>query len=734
MRFGSVFALFALGLSSCAGASPGGEPAKDPLSQATVSAVDLPPDRVAFEIHQLLLEPRLSEERLNRLASVTRAQMKRAGARFDRGQEVEGMNSTMGAILMIRSPEYRPELFTGSTHALLKAAAHVSRLGDEGRALAFYRLADEQLEPSPAKQEVEQHLSALRSWQASATEVGSMQAAGAQQRAVLNEALVVCTRENRIAATESSLHWLNRAIVEGRRDAPPSTFFEHDERMEARRAVLTAALSLSALFVRDGDVYGALEALQREPIASAASEKLIARLESAGDGNPEAWADLFGLFESAGDPENGALSSELSRGGAFGAAVGLYQLEPTELRAAIPLSTLMVEHGMADVAPLILGDVIDGGSKAQEMDWALRLVFGALNRAENTGEIDMARRVFDNAAPLIDLAGKRKTSTNSAPSAADFHYVMGAMEVRAGDLEQARPRLAHAIADQPSRDALRLLAAIDRQRGDLSAALESIDAIRALTAAEGDPLGEGRALLFAFEIQRDMKQESEAAASLALALTKAQLSRSRARTGSEVGLSELLFSDVLERYGQLDAANRASERAFDASQHDLGRLTAAILDASRRALTFGDVATSRKTLRRALDEHLESDALVYVALWTLLTQKQQGVHTDGSVEEALDLIDSGNRWTQALRDWGKGGASGTNLMALANGPAQQAEAEFYLALGPATAESKEASLAKLRNVANSTAIELIEVRIARDLIAQAEGHRPPALPSGIDLP
>jgi tetratricopeptide (TPR) repeat protein len=731
MRFKSLFPLVLLLAMGCGGSAGQGQPAKDPLSQASVAIVPLDAAHVAPSIRDLLVDSQLSGERLNRLASVVKAQLLRARFYFDGGNADEGMSATLGALFLIRSAEFRPELFRGSEQTLLDAADYVARLGDEGQALAFYQLADEVLSDSNSKAVVKEHLAALRVWQETSNERGTMQAASAEQRVAIHRALVSTSRKNLQLATTSSLDWLNRAIVEGRRDSPPSTFFEHDERMEARRAVMTSALSVAALYVRDMDATGALNALAIEPLASAANERLVGRLEAAEEGSPEAWADLFGLFESAGDVEHGILTADLSRGASFGAAVSLFRLEPNALRAAVPLATLLVEHGMADVAPLILSDVVNANSDSRELEWTLRLVFGALNRAERTGDLGMARRVFTNAEPLVALS-KAPAHASLSPSAADFYYTMGALESRAGEIDRARTYLAEAVALKPSQDALRLLAEIDRQRGDLAAALGSVQGIAELTEKDHDLVGEAQASLLSFELHRDAGSADEAGAALGRALQLVLEARQAARTGTEIAASETLLADVLEHYGAFDAAARAFDRAYDSAQHDLGRLTAALLDSARRALTHWDPVAARTALRRAIDSHISPDDLVYVALWTRLAEQRAG-NVDGSVEEALATLESSNAWTQALRDWGRGALSDDQLLARADGVVQRTEADFYVALSAYAQGGKQAP-PELDRVARSSAIELIEVRIARDLLSHQRGEAVPPLPSGVAIP
>jgi tetratricopeptide (TPR) repeat protein len=388
---------------------------------------------------------------------------------------------------------------------------------------------------------------------------------------------------------------------------------------------------------------------------------------------------------------------------------------------------------MSDVAPLILSDVVDQDSDERDLVWTLRLVFGALNRAERSGDLDMARRVFANANELLSLARARPNADSLSPSVGDFYYVVGAMETRAGDLVHGRPYLEEAISISPSRDAFRLLSAIDRQRGDVAAALASVEGIQSLTKKDGDVVGEARASLLAFELHRDAGRSQEANAALKAALDGALAARGAARTGTDIAIAETLLAEVLERYGALDAADRATERAYDSSQHDVTRLTAALLDAARRALTHWDVRSGRESLRRAVESKLDPDDIVYIALWTLLAEQRGGNASDGYVEEVLAEIDPGGDWTTALRDWGRRAIDDAALLARASNVVQQTEALFYIAVSK-VARGAKPQTADLGKVASSTAIELIEVRIARDLLAREQGHTAPSLPPGIEVP
>lgn len=194
-----------------------------------------------------------------------------------------------------------------------------------------------------------------------------------------------------------------------------------------------------------------------------------------------------------------------------------------------------------------------------------------------------------------------------------------------------------------------------------------------------------------------------------------------------------MLAEVLERYGDIAGARRASERALEAASNDLGQLTATLLDASRRALTYGDLSGGRLTLREALEADLRDADLVYAALWQRLLELRVGATSDGAVEEALASIVKPTGWVAALRDWGKGDISDEQLLERATTVVERVEAQFYVALQRHFREPSERTRQQLRQVAESEAIELMEVRIARDLLSEAA---PPsvALPADVVVP
>jgi cellulose synthase operon protein C len=122
---------------------------------------------------------------------------------------------------------------------------------------------------------------------------------------------------------------------------------------------------------------------------------------------------------------------------------------------------------------------------------------------------------------------------------------------------------------------------------------------------------------------------------------------------------------------------------------------------------------------------------VYAALWLKLLEQRLKVVSDGTADEALASIDSTNGWVAKLAAWGRGRLSAQELLGQATTRTERVEATFYTAMsGP----NDERSVEKLREVARSEAIQLVEVTIARDLLASQQKQPKPKLPPNIQLP
>ena len=683
-----------------------------PVSPAPVGEADF-----ASKTYQLLLSPEPSNTRQGLLIGAVRHQLARAAQRFEDGQRDGGLRALTGAFLLTRAGEFSKDMLQSGAPALDAGAAEVARLGHEGYSRALYGMLTSVLPPGAQRAEVEQHLAALEKFSKATRGKGAMQAAAADVRAAVQRSMYEATPEALATARDKAMIWLKRALDSNVGETPIQSSMDRDEAIEAYRALRGGGYAVVALYLRHGDPRGALGALENAGLQRLVMPELRDRLERAADENdPESWADLFRLYDSARSSSDGLLDSDLVMAGIWGAALGLYRSEPNTMQGAMPLATLLIEYGMAEVAPLVLGGALNKDSGAEALSVATAVVLRAIVGEEELDQLEAARRTFAGAAPILRLADQKQYRGRVSPTPARLNYVMGALETRHGELGRAREHLQFAAQAEPTIEAWMTLAAIERQRKSLDAALAALDRALDLARRAGDALSETEASIALFEIHRDRGDTAQAGRVLEHALNRAIEAQRLGRSGPTQARAERLLARVLEQYGDARAIRRATARAYEAASSDPRQLAATVLDAARRALTLGDLTAARAAVQRAVEAGLPGEDLVYVAVWLQLLERKLGVPSDGTVEEAYAAIDDTSGWPAKLRGWARGKLSDDELLASARDRAQRTEAIFYAAMNRHVRGGGDA-LPSLLEVAQSEAIDLVEVTIARDLVA-----------------
>lgn len=674
-------------------------------------------------------------ERSGLLVGVVRRQLQRAKARFDAGQREAGLSALTGAFYLMRAGEFQDSALDGAEGALSAGASEVARLGQEGYAFTLYGMLRDKLPKGPERDEVEAHLEAMTRFSQATRGAGPMQAAGADLRSATQRSLIEARKTALDAASDRTIAWLKRALESNAADAPMNSSADRDEAFEAYRALRGGGYSLIALYLRHGDARGVLTAADHADLGRIVAPELRDRLERAADENdPDAWADLFHFFDSAAHAADAEqlLDHTLMEAATWGTAVQLFRAEPSSMRGAVPLASQLVNYGMAEVAPLVLAPAVAKEPSPDNVSFALGIVGKALVAEDELDQLPSARHTFENAAPILALGENKANLGKVSPSSARLRYVMGALETRHGELARALPLVQAAVRVEPSLESLMTLSAIERQR-DKGAALTTLGQAVELAKAANDPLAETDALNMKFEVYRDHGDTQSAAKTLDAALARAIDAQRGARQGGPaLARSERLLARILEHYDNPPATRRATERAYEASSSDPTQLTATVLDAARRALTHADLGAARRAAQRAVAAGLASDDLVYVALWLQLVEKKLNVPSDGTVEEAYAGVDENSGWPARLRAWARGKLSDQELANAARTPSEKTEATFYAAmlkLQTGTDSSKD-----LERVAQSPAIDLVEVSIARDLLAREKTNPDYKLPANVKLP
>ena len=727
--FVALFGVFAAGCGSSA-QSGARDPAHAP-NAGPIAPTQIPQGQFGPKAHQVLLDPTPSVERTNLLAGVVRRQLERARQRFEAGKPEAGLAAVTGALYLLRAGELHLQMVEGNAPALRWAAREVARVGDEGRALALYGMLRSVLPEGRLRADVEAHVANLNRWASEDAERGPMQAAGSDQRLAVQRALLEPTEQALIAAREATISWVQRA-VDSKAAELAASGEDTREAFEAFRAMRSAGFVLVALHLRHGDPGGALTAIDNADLGRLLAPGLRDRLERAAEADdPRAWLDLFRIFHSASQGQ-GEGDPELARAAAWGAALGLYRSEPGAIQAAIPLAQQLVELGIAEAAAVVLASTVADDTGPQELSAALSLVLHGMLAEEDAGQLASSRSVLEHAAPILAAASSAKLARLVRPTPARLRFVMGALETRAGEIERARPHIEAAARNEPTQAAFSLLAAIDRQRGDDQAAARSLEQVLALARSSRDTAGEAEALLGMFELYRDQGNGPKAAEALRGALDRVLAARQAAQADGDKARTERLLARVLEHYGADRAARRATERAFEASSSDVHQLTATVLDATRRALTHEDLMAARDAVQRGVEGGLEDEDLIYAALWLQLLERQMKVISDGTAEEAYAAIEDSTGWAAKLKAWARGKLDNEQLLKAAKSPIEQTEAKFYAVMSR-RAEGGAAAKKSLAEIAGSKAIELVEVTIARDLLALERGVRF-EVPDNVELP
>lgn len=718
-----LVALAAL-LSGCAGAAPHpGTPANQLANRGPLEPVAVDESSFGSSAYKLLLSGPAAPERPGLLVGVTRHQLARAQQRFANGNASAGLTAVGGAFLLGRSGELRPEMLEKGEKALDAAATEVARIGNDGRALALYSMLLPRLPEGTWRSDVQAHLSAIERFRVDTRGSGAVTTASAAARAAISRALLDNREEAMETAKKATVAWLRQSL----RINLGETFRslqERDEAIEAYRAVRGGGYTTAALFVRQRDPRGALTLLDSAGLEKLMPPELRDRLERAGDENDaEAWADLYRFFDSARASTEGLIDPELADAAAFGAAEALFRAEPSSLRGALPMAAELATHGMAEVAPLVLGPAMAERPEPDAVSTGLGFVMRAVAEEDETSGLPAARATYENAAPLLELGERPALRGKVRPTPARLRFAMAASEIRHGELDRARPLLLSSVQAEPSSDSFLLLVAIDRQRGKLNEALAWADKAVENARQTTDLLTEAEAHITRFELFRERRDSTEASRALEAALTRVLLAQKQGRTGAQQARSERLLARVLEHYGDQRAVRRATERAFEAAGSDPRLLSATVMDAARRGLTLSDLTVARTAVERAVSAGMSGDDVVYPALWLQLLEKKLRVPSSGAVEDAYSAVSDSGGWAARLRAWATGKLTDAELLAAAKDRAQRTEAIFYAAMARHAQGRAEDAKAGLEQVAKSEAIDLVEVSIARDLLANYETPR-----------
>jgi tetratricopeptide (TPR) repeat protein len=707
--------------------------------EGRLNPVDVPDAQFAADLHRVLRDGKASPERLALLAGVVRRQLAHAATRFGGGHDARATESVLGALYLVRTGEGRGEMIDpAADKAIAGAVERVSARGDEGRAEALLQMRAAALDPaSPARKVIDEHLAAIAEWKKSTRTGGPMRQLGADERTAVARALVDPSDQALEDAVRAVNAWVTRAIEYQIAFKKSGQRPEREEAVEATRALESGGATMAALFLRNGDARGALDALNqtggRRVILPALYQRIDAAAQSDAGREWQALAAVFAVKVGEETQETQEtetdIDPQLLAAGLWGTALETYRRDPASFEASLLLSRSLLRYGMPEAAPLVLAGALGNRATPTTVSAALELVLTAVGDSARLDDLDTARRTFNAAESVLELAGHPDLRGKIEPTAARARFVMAGIEVRAGNLAAARPLLELAVAEEPSASGFTTLAMVERQAGDGAAALNHVERALAAPDAKSAILDVADAHLLAFELLRDAGKEGRAKTSLDAALTAVLGARQQRGSAAAHARAERILGRVLEGYGDGKGATRAFDRALSAAAADRPTLGAAMLDAVGRALVRRDLGSARAALKRGIDGDVSDEDLVYGGLWVSLLEREIKAPSDGTVERALR---AGGRtaWTGKLTAWASGKLSDADLSTAAHSASQRVEAAFYTAMARKVAGDPSADQ-RLRQVASAPVIDLLEVQLARDLTAPRVRAD---LPGGVQLP
>jgi tetratricopeptide (TPR) repeat protein len=761
LSFAVVLGAFVSGAGGASSMISGCAPATEPRTAASHGEHLAPPaaavndEGFAAAVHDLLLTDPAGPERGVRLQAAVGRQLGRAAQRFqarsaDRAER--GMAALTGALFLVHAGEANAAtLGPQGALALGLGAREMSLLGDEGRARALYDLLLP-IAPEAERADIRSHLQSLDTWiHGSANDGGAVATAGALERIAVRRRLLEPSDVALAEATRATIDWVTRALA--LRDKFRKTRMQppREESAEAWRALETGPLVLASLFLRDGDIPGAVAALDHaqlrellEPeqpqfaaaLAAAAQEPsapkvfdLMMQLRRFTGHDPSAERDPRGER----DEEEFDDDRDLFGAAAFSLAALGYRLDPSTPQLAFSLVSGLRDLGMAEAAPAVLVEAVQKHPEPAVASEALAVALSVMAVEEDAGDADAARRAFHAAAPLVAVASQKALAGKVHPSAAHLQGAMGEIELREGRVDEARALFTESSREEPTAGVLLPLARIEWRDGRPRVALDDLrEALSAPDAAQA-PAIRGEILLTVSDITREQGDVAGARPPLTDALRDLVRSRN-VENGDERASVERVLARVLGRFGAVQPAQRALERAYAAAPGDKHQAAQTIELQIGSAFVRGDLPAARDGLARALAADLDSDDLVYFALWVRLLERQLHAVGEGAPDRAFASIADDGRWVATLARFGEGKIKGDDLIARAQTPIQKYEALFYDAMDHRALGDAKGGDALLRQVVAGTGMQLSEVSLARDFLDPNRSESMGPLPPDVAIP
>ncbi len=675
----SILLALALGtLAACGHPKSPRHPEASTDPNAPVSDAAFP----AALVDYVLAEPG-SSERAKRAPGVVGRQVARSTERFHARAGESALSSFLGAELLLRMGELTPKVLgPRGAEALRLVSREYARRGAEGPSGVLYKLLIA-TGSNADKVEAKAHLVALESWKNM-----QLKNRGPVSRAAMLAEIAVATylfdlsQASRVDAEARLGAWVVESIKLRESFRGDARMPVREEGTEAIRAFSIAPLMLIGLYLRDADPAGAMRAIQRAHMRPIVRPELLGLLEEVTDSpSSENWLKLAAALRNGtrvaeNDDEGPVEDVSILRYAAFVAAIEAYRLAPADMNAAVLLSLVLREYGMAEGIPFVVYPAVKALPSSRNLSAALGLSFEAMAAFADADEGAAARRVYHALVPVLALAAQSKERPQ--PSAARVIGLMGTLELRDGNAKQARTLLQRSAAGEPSAQTDLLLAKLDRHDGAPRSAIDRLRLAPTRDDAARDALLRAEISIALGDTQRDAADLAAAKESY-LAAARTLLALPEGDAGQAVRKGKLL-ADMFDRFGKFERGTKALAQASEAAAKDK-RVAAAVLGHRvARALALGALPDAHAAMDQELALGVDAADLVYSATWVRLLERSQKVPTDASLDRLFTPWFDTTRWVGRIAEFSAGKRSSDNLIKAARTSSERCEAWFYAGL------------------------------------------------------
>jgi tetratricopeptide (TPR) repeat protein len=544
------------------------------------------------------------------------------------------------------------------------------------------------------------------------------------------EGLVEAWEEHaRLTPTPDVLSTLVQLYRE-RRDALVRLFQSSEEQVPLSASIFQGvqrtALNVAGVFLRYGDTASALAQVRELGASSGVEERLIEILEAtAEEGNTGAGAllDLSRAYLEAG-------RADVSR------ALCVSGLRSRAEDARFPQCLARIAATENDYVGALAwyADAIAIVPEERALyDEILEVLNGLIEQGNFSANAVGTHILSVRATEILSERMRRWPDAPPPVTPQDLYAAIGALEMNAGNAQDAERYFKDSLAAQPSAATHLQLGILLERTGRAREAAEQYRKALGLVKEQGADADRQRAELYERlgDAERSSGQSAESTDSYskALALWDALVPITRSR---RAGTAELRRGVLLGRLGRLDEAKGAFERAMDAAPS--ARETYATILAF---LVVGapDAAFAQKVFHIAQNQvGLEPEWKVYFALWLRMIAGRSGLPVEGDVLAVFDSFADGDDWFAKLARFGSGKLNYDGLLEEAEANGERAEAYFYEGGRRLSQGDDSGARAMFAKVLDTQMVNFYEFSMAQELLATPPSAQPTAQQTAAPVP